>query len=259
MSLNNYLYIVIGVILVLIAIMVVIIIAKKKKPNTNQQTNYEKKLQRKKDNDEEKEVKSSIKTINNNIKSNNKKRRELGKMLTFTPMDELIPIKRGINKGIDGFEYQDNLGFFDIVKVVSFDYSSMDEDDLNMHIFYWDRFYRTTSNSIKRLSLNMPVDTTLQINYYKQVLRRTDNPLYRSKIEKEINELRGFENRQTRDYYLFYYADDLDSLMNISAHISASLEDRDYVIRISPLKKLQILNKLSNPYSYKNMLTESFI
>ena len=206
------------------------------------------------------ELKTAIKETNKNIKAVNKKRRELGEQITLLPMDQLIPIKRAINKGFDGFEYQDKLGFFDIVKVVSFDYSAMDDEDLNMHIFYWDRYYRTTSIPLKRLSLNMPVDTTQQIIYYKNILNRTKNSLYREKIKKEIEELRSkFEKRQTRDYYLFFYADNFDSLINESAHISASLEERGYVMRLSPIKKLQVLNKLSNPYSCKTMLTEKFV
>ena len=223
--------------------------------NSNQDSQRPKKKQQ----DSEKELRTAIKETNKAINAANKKRRELGRQITFAPMDQLIPIKRAVNKGIDGFEYQDKLGFFDIVQVVSFDYSAMDDDDLSMHIFFWDRFYRTTSIPFKRLSLNMPVDTTQQIAYYKNIMNRTVNPLYRQKIKKEIEELRtNFDKRQTRDYYLFFYADDLDSLINESAHISASLEERGYVLRLTPIKKLQVLNKLSNPYSYKKLLTENF-
>ena len=232
---------------------------KKEQFGKNSDNHTETKSLKRKRRTEDKELKKEIKKTNKSIELANKNRRELGKKITFAPMEELIPIKRAINKGIDGFELCNNMGFFDIVRVVSFDYSAMDDDDLNMHVFYWDRFYRTTAVPIKRLSLNMPVDTTQQIIYYNNVFNRTKNPMYREKIIQDIEELRtGFDKRQTRDYFLFYYAEDIDSLINESAHISASLEERGLVSELTPIMKLQVMNRLSNPYSNKKMLTESF-
>lgn len=249
-------------VIVLIGVVITLIIVSgvKKKTAKNAVNRYETKKLKRKQKTEDQDLKTAIKETNEQIRITNKKRRELGRKITFAPMEDLIPIKKAVNRGIDGFELQNNFGFFDIVRVVSFDYSAMDDDDLNMHIFYWDRFYRTTAVPIKRLSLNMPVDTSQQIIYYNNVLARTENPLYREKIIQEIEELRtGFEKRQTRDYFLIYYAEDIDSLINESAHITASLEERGYVTILSPITKLQVFNKLSNPYSYKEMLTEDFI
>lgn len=231
-----------------------------RRKNTSKEaiSSFESKRLKQKSKSEDKELKASIKEINNNIRITNKKRRELGRQITFAPMDELIPIKKAINKGEDGFQYRDNLGFFDIVRIVSFDYSAMDDEELAKHIFHWGRFYLVTANPLKRVSLNMPVDTTQQIGYYKKLLQHTDDPLKRQKIKNEIMELESFDDRQTRDYFLFYYANDLDSLRNEYAQIKASLEEKGYAIRLSPIRKLQVLNKLSNPYSYKEMLTENF-
>lgn len=208
---------------------------------------------------EEKAVNEGIKQYNKNVEANRKTRRELGKKIEFGPMEDLIPIKRAVNKGIEGFELRKDFGFFDIVRVVSFDYNTMDDNDLNMHIHNWDRYYRTTSVPIKRLSLNMPIDTSQKIARLKERLEHEDNPLYREGIEKEIKELQiKFEGRQSWDYFLIYYAKDLDSLMDERVHITASLEEKGYVITLKPLQKLRVLNQLSNPYSYKKMLEENF-
>ena len=232
----------------------------KKNKKAEQETLFQQQLRKRKEqSSEKKQVNQAIQETNENIKEFNRKRKELGEKITFAPMDELIPIKKAVNKGKDGFELINNFGFFDIVKIVSFDYSAMDDDDLSMHVFYWDRYYRTTANSFKRLSLNMPVDTTPQIQNYKKRLRRAPKPLYQEKIKKNIEELKTkFEDRQTRDYYLIYYAETKDKLLNERAHIMASLEERGFVICISPIRKLEVLNKLSNPYSNKTMLTENF-
>lgn len=231
---------------------------RKKSNRESLSNNYEQKLSKKKQKEEDKELKKTIKETNQQIKLNNKKRRELGRVIEFGRMDELIPIKKAVNRGHDGFEFTHNQGLFNIVQVVSFDYSAMDDDDLSMHVYHWDRFYRTTSIPIKYVSLNMPVDTAQQIANKTAILNRTDNPLYRNKLKKDIEELKGFEGRQTRDYYLMYYANDYDSLINETSHILASLESRGYIVTLSPIKKLLLFNKFSNPYSYKEMLTENF-
>ena len=229
-----------------------------KDKNKSSINSNEQKLLRKKQRTEEKELKEAIKETNKNIKRQQKQRRELGQQINFAPMEDLIPIKKAIDRGNTGFEYKNNLGCFDIVRIVSFDFSALDDEELAKHIYHWGKFYLITATPLKRISLNMPVDTTQNINYYKQLLDNEDNPLKRATIQKMIDELNSFEGRETRDYFLVYYADDLDSLKNESAQISASLEDKGYVLRLTPLKKLQVLNKFSNPYTNKIMLIDKF-
>lgn len=232
--------------------------SKNTKKNSSVDSNNQKLLKKRKK-EEDKELKEAIKETNRNIKNRQKQRRELGKKINFAPMEELIPIKKAIDRGETGFEYQNKLGFFDIVRIVSFDFEAMDDEELAQHIYHWGRFYLITPNPLKRLSLNMPVDTSQKIKYYTELLERTDNPIKRETIIKMINELKtSFEGRETRDYFLVYYADDLDSLRNEAAQISASLEDKGYAVKLTPLTKLQVLNKLCNPYTNKDMLTENF-
>lgn len=209
---------------------------------------------------ENKTLKDAIKETNKSIKAENKRRRELGKRINDAEIEELIPIKKAVNKGYDGFKLANDFGFFDIVRVVSFDYYSMDDDDLDEHKYHWDRFYRTTAIPLKYLSLNMPVDTTTQVNHINRKLSRTQNPLKRKKLKEERKVLeKGFDDRETRDYFLMFYAETLDGLTNESVHIAASLENKGYVLRLSPIKKLEVFNKFSNAYTNKEMLTENFV
>lgn len=194
-------------------------------------------------------------------KQDKKLRKEKEKILENIPLStlDLLPFKDYIDdgvyeKGYYGFELEDNT-FMNLYEVVPYDYASMSDNEVLMHIIYWDRFYRTHSESIKLLSINLSVDTQPNIAYFKRKYNSTQNQLYREVIRDNINDFLSIKDRNVKKWYLKIFANTFEEIVKLNAQVRASLEQNRLVMQIDTRQKVILLNKISNPYnhSYKNI------
>lgn len=178
-----------------------------------------------------------------------KENKSVLKNIELTTLD-LIPIKRFIGTGSDGFEYENNMGFFNVFKLGSFDYYSYDDTEVMEHIYLWDKFYRTFANDIKLIAINMPVNMLSNIKFYLHKYSRTNNPLYRKQIAEYVREFRDdLRDREVKDFYLYIYAETYDELMKINARVEAGLCSEGLAFSIDAQQKINMYRKFSNPFN----------
>ena len=164
---------------------------------------------------------------------------------------DMIPFKSEVNSGDLGFEYCSDRGFFDIYKCISFDYMSANDELLILHIYTWDKFYRVSAENLKLISINLPLDLTDQIRYYKKKYKETTNPMYKQTLKETLNELKNeLRYRQTKEFYLCIYAKSFDNLQKIQARVHNILISSGLVSEITYDEKKKVFNKFSNPYNF---------
>lgn len=179
-------------------------------------------------------------------KSENKK---ILKEIELSTLD-LIPIKRLVDGGKTGIELTNDLGYINLFKIVSFDYLSATDEELMEHIYTWDKFHRTILNSIKFISINMPVDMTSNIRFFLRKYNAVKNPLVRTQIKENIDEFRNqLRDRETKDFYLYIHSETYDDMVKQNAKIKAGMESTGFVYEISAEQKKDVLTKYSNPFN----------
>lgn len=181
-------------------------------------------------------------------KTKRENNKELLKNMPLTIL-ELIPIKCAVDNGL-GFEYENNMGYFNIFKINSFDYRSATDLELMEHIYSWDRFYRTFDNDIKLIAVNMPVDVIDNIRFYIHKFNNTTNPYYQEQLAEYLMEFReDMRDRETKDFYLYAFAKTYDELCKLNARINASMVSTGFLQDIDLQSKLDVFKKFSNPYN----------
>lgn len=179
-------------------------------------------------------------------KAENKK---IKKKIELSTLD-LIPIKRLVDGGKTGIELTDGMGYINLFKIVSFDYLSATDEELMEHIYTWDKFHRTILNSIKFISVNMPVDMTSNIRFFLRKYNAVKNPLVRIQIRENIDEFRNqLRDRETKDFYLYVYSETYDDMVKQNARIKAGMETSGFVYEITAEQKKDVLKKYSNPFN----------
>ena len=182
-------------------------------------------------------------------KSQKAENKKILKKIELSTLD-LIPIKRKVDGGKTGFELINDLGYINLFKIVSFDYLSATDEELMEHIYTWDKFHRTILNSIKFISINMPVDMTSNIRFFLRKYNAVKNPLVRAQIKENIDEFRNqLRDRETKDFYLYIHSETYDDMVKQNAKIKAGMESTGFVYEISAEQKKDVLTKYSNPFN----------
>lgn len=190
-----------------------------------------------------------------------KEKQQLMKNIPLSTLD-LIPVKNYISdgyaeKGYLGFELKNSVDnpFMNIYEICRFDYMNKSDNEVLTHIMIWDRFYRTHYESIKLLSINLPVDIQDNIAFHKRKYNKTQNQLYREVLKDDIRDFLRVKGRNNKKFYLFVYAKSLDDLVKLNGQVRTTLEQSGLVMQIDTRQKVIVLNKVSNPYnnSYKTI------
>ena len=157
---------------------------------------------------------------------------------------EILPFKRLNHRG-SGFEFIDDT-FVDILRIRCKNLSALAQDEIAGDMYRWQKFYKTYSYEIKIVGMNFPCNTKSQQMYFREKINKTDNREQINILEEKLARLEMLEKEETdREYYLFYYADDINALYERKNSITASLGD--LVDEISVSKKVQVFEKLFNP------------
>lgn len=182
------------------------------------------------------------------VKSEKKHKKSFAKKIEKRTSD-LIDTKEKVDDGYTGFKYY-NGGYVNIFQVVPYDYQSATDEELMLHINAWDKLYRTCGNSMRIISINMPVDVSSQLMFYKHKYNSIKNPNYRQRLAQEIECFENdFKDRESKEFYLGVFADNYEAMLNLNEQIISSLCDKKLVIEISPVKKIEVLSKFGNPYN----------
>lgn len=194
-------------------------------------------------------------TISVDLKKSESETSSLEKRKTYLKQMELstlniIPIKGLVDDGETGIELKNNLGYINLFKIESFDYLSMDDQELIEHIYSWDKFLRVHKDDIKWFAINMPINMSTNISFYTRKYNECKNPLYKDLIVRNINEFKEtLRSRESQDFYLYCYGATYESIVKINASVRSGICRSRYVTEISPNTKVSVLRKFSNPYN----------
>ena len=138
--------------------------------------------------------------------------------------------------------------FLDILAVRTKDRKNLKDEELKYYIYRYTKFYKQYEGDIKYISMNFPVDTSLQrkfmSNYSKKTLDKTRQKWLTRKIDK-FNNLDDVVNR--REYYLMYFAKSVGELVkNRSILKNFSAGRNNLFLEIGEAEKFQVIKKLLN-------------
>lgn len=163
---------------------------------------------------------------------------------------DLIPIKY-YNREQGYFVYHDG-SIMDFIKIVPKDIFNLDDDERKLDNFYFEKFYKLTSQDIKIWFMNFPEETFVQQEYLEYKRKNCKNPVFQEILEKSKMEMEYIQDHfLTREFYLQIFAEDekeyrkiLDNIQGVLGIGNLALTDT-----ISDKKKIQILFKINNKNS----------
>ncbi|MDD3225733.1 MAG: hypothetical protein PHX70_13720 [Clostridium sp.] len=138
-------------------------------------------------------------------------------------------------------------GILDILQLEGKDILSLNTSDKERAINIFHVFYKTLAADIKIITLNFPVDTSIQKEYIDYKMRKTDNEIYQSFLSDKKKELEFLEKSRTnKEYYLFIFAANTDVLKTVRTNIKRTIANIHSIKQLSNEKKKCILFKLNN-------------
>ena len=162
-------------------------------------------------------------------------------------MRDILPI-RSYDEQIGSFILEDK-SLLDLLQVMPADRDNLQGDELKYNIILSTRFYRLYAPDGKLISMNFPINTSLQRRHLQRRLKRTPDIVRKEWIEREIDELLTLDqNVMRREYYLMYFGKDADDFLKNKSRILKSMGygRNKLVEEISKEKKIQIIRKICN-------------
>ena len=138
--------------------------------------------------------------------------------------------------------------FIDCLQIISKDLNNVDDLTSKLDCAAYDKLYSTYADSLKIVSSYFPVDTSSQISYFRKILERTENPVYRAEIEDEIRKCEIINKEMlNREFLLFFYADSIGDYNEKYIRITSTYSNGKRLFEtISKEKKKRHFNLLAN-------------
>lgn len=182
---------------------------------------------------------------NKNKKEKNKRNKQ-AKDILKTNLEVLMI--RSYDEGINAFVLSSGK-YLDLVEIVAKDRENLQEDAINYDVFMLTKFERMFSPDHKDIGLNFPINTSRQRSYLELKLKKTQDPVRKLWLEREINELLSLESEiERKEFYRMYFAETKDELEKNRRNILNWLgRGQSKIVReINKEKKIQIVRKLAN-------------
>lgn len=155
-----------------------------------------------------------------------------------------LPIKE-YNKRLRCFVMQDG-SFFDIIQIQCRDLNSVGLVEVLNDNKAFVRLLRMYANDLKIVGMNFPIDSSVQQQYFKKVIKRTENPEYLKELRTQMEILSLIENHFENQFYFFGFWETEEEMRKQRDSIFSLLEQRQLVEEISQEKKEKILYKFNN-------------
>lgn len=175
------------------------------------------------------------------------KKEEKEKIKIEPTVKDVFPLQY-YDEEVEAFLFGNGL-YMDLLEVVSKDRVNSDNDEIEFDVLNLAKFYKTNSEAIKWISLNFPVDTKVQREHKEKILERTNDPVRKLWLKRQIREMIKIDqNIQKRESYLQIFANSKTSLIKQRDKVIISLgRGRSGILKeISKEKKFSILYKLNN-------------
>lgn len=160
---------------------------------------------------------------------------------------DILPI-RFYDDQVDGFIYEDGT-YMDIFNIIPSDRRNLQGDELNYNIYSVTKFYRLYSPDGKFISMNFPVNTSVQRAYLQKKLKGATDKVRATWLEREIRELDLLDqNIMRREYYLMFWGTSREDFIKNKDNIEKWIgSGRSRLVEpMTKEKKLQIMKKICN-------------
>ena len=143
--------------------------------------------------------------------------------------------------------------FMDLLQITTKDLINSSKDEVEYDSMKFAKLYKLYEDDMKLIAMNFPCDTKQQQSYVHNRIAQTANPMYKSALQKDLEDLIWLEKHDTtREFYLMIFARSLEMIEKNRRTIKTVLHTgRDGLIEeISDQKKEDILIRMNN----KNLL-----
>lgn len=155
---------------------------------------------------------------------------------------------RGYDEELEAFFCEDG-SYLDFFEIVARDRQNLQDDAVRFDIVTLTKFERLYSPDHKDIGLNFPINTSLQRNNLEWKLKKTNDPVRKKWLTREINELLTLDNNIDRkEFYRMYFGSNKEELQKNRINILTWLgRGRSRIVKeIDKEKKIQIIKKLCN-------------
>lgn len=160
---------------------------------------------------------------------------------------EILAIRR-YDEELEAFIMADG-SFLDLLEIVARDRQNLQDDAVRFDIMTLTKFERLYANDHKDIGLNFPINTSLQRNNLEKKLKKTNDPVRRKWLLREIDELLTLDsNIDRKEFYRMIFGSNSEEFLKNRTNILAWLgRGRSKIIKeIDKEKKIQIMRKLCN-------------
>lgn len=160
---------------------------------------------------------------------------------------EILAIRR-YDEELEAFIMADG-SFLDLLEIVARDRQNLQDDAVRFDIMTLTKFERLYANDHKDIGLNFPINTSLQRNNLEKKLKKTNDPVRRKWLLREIDELLTLDsNIDRKEFYRMIFGSNREEFLKNRTNILAWLgRGRSKIIKeIDKEKKIQIMKKLCN-------------
>lgn len=160
---------------------------------------------------------------------------------------EILAIRR-YDEELEAFIMSDG-SFLDLLEIVARDRQNLQDDAVRFDIMTLTKFERLYANDHKDIGLNFPINTSLQRNNLEKKLKKTNDPVRRKWLLREIDELLTLDsNIDRKEFYRMIFGSNREEFLKNRTNILAWLgRGRSKLIKeIDKEKKIQIMKKLCN-------------
>jgi hypothetical protein len=137
----------------------------------------------------------------------------------------------------------------DMLGIRSKDQNALSDEEHDFDNACFDKLYRIYQGDLKIIALNFPTDTGKQLDYLYYKYGRTENPVLRDLLQKEIDKAIWINQHRTdKEYILFFYAKDRSQHRDMLSTILGTLSRGNIplVYTLPPDRKREIYFKLNN-------------
>ena len=155
---------------------------------------------------------------------------------------------RGYDEELEAFFCEDG-SYLDFFEIVARDRQNLQDDAVRFDIATLTKFERPHSPDHKDIGLNFPINTSLQRNNLEWKLKKTNDPVRKKWLTREINELLTLDsNIDRKEFYRMYFGSNKEELQKNRINVLTWLgRGRSRIVKeIDKEKKIQIIKKLCN-------------
>jgi len=147
----------------------------------------------------------------------------------------------------EGYIVLSDGNYAEFLQIEGKDVHSRNEEETAIDISALAQFYRSHHQGIKIISMNFPVNTTIQKNHVNKLIEKCENEKFLKQLHRKKSELETIElKRNNREYFLELFSTSKETLENKVINAKRILSRSLMIHEINMNKKIDLLYKLNN-------------